>query len=150
MKQYISEKQINELSGEGKERLGEWWEPVRGDLCVHDYGGVCVITNNHTYELVAGYEPRPGVKVDVQIMKMPKKEFLPLLSIGQMIEFLDEHIDSSISSLAIDRGEHQWHVYALDSIPTKPGIGNGCPFVVPELCDALWEATKKILESETE
>lgn len=130
MKQHISSEDLEQLSEKGRERLREWWKPLAWHVIYAPdlYDGVLSSVADIPYGTL--------------------KDYYPLLSIGQMIEFLDEHIDSSISSLAIDRGEHQWHVYALDSIPIKPGIGNGRAVSTPELCDALWEATKQVLERE--
>lgn len=57
---------------------------------------------------------------------------IPLWNIGQMIEFLDE--DSKF--LCLLNSKDHWEVgYSVDH-PDWDGI---------ELCDALWEATKEVL-----
>jgi hypothetical protein len=138
MKQHIDQSQLDELSPEAKERLREWWKPVRGDLCYHERGGLCVVLNNYEYELVVGYEPNKIINVDVQIMRVKTKQFLPLLSIGQMIGFLDEH--SSNDMYLTQRGDGVlWQVY-IDNNDLK-SLYNG-----DTLCDALWSVCKGILE----
>ena len=64
---------------------------------------------------------------------------LPLLSIGQMIEFLDEH--------------KAW-ASSVEDCPGSPYVGGVTEWGVSlnywsptnELCDALWEAVKEVLE----
>ena len=70
---------------------------------------------------------------------LPPDEGLPLLSIGQMIEFLDEQEFLS----RIERDE-LWEV----QIPkTKNGVNYAwCGINKEELCDALWKACKEVLE----
>ncbi len=66
---------------------------------------------------------------------------LPLLSIGQMIEFLDEQSGEDISSYSERAGNvhtvgkpwHHWFTIHWDK-------------EYDELCDALWEAVKEISE----
>lgn len=107
MKQHISKEQIKELSDKGKERLREW--VIKSNLSRDDSKFIYYKFSNDTY----GY--------------------LPLLSIGQMIEFLGEDIHF------IRREETGWR------LDTKY-----CEYEdYEELCDALWEAVKQVLESPT-
>lgn len=58
------------------------------------------------------------------------------LSIGQMIEFLDEqYTNGNRFSLSIERGNNGWILWELGDEHKK-------------LCDALWEAVKQVLEEE--
>ena len=114
MKQHISTKQLNELSEKGKKRLKKWWKPETMMELVTD--GDKAIVGMYIPELEAN-----GIKV------------WPLLSIGQMIEFLDENS----KFLCILNCKDHWEVgYSIDH-PDWDGI---------ELCDALWMPTKEILE----
>lgn len=61
----------------------------------------------------------------------------PVRSIGQMVEYLDEHRDmNDFVPLAIDKGEFEWHVYSVSDKPSFRSV---------ELCDALWSAVKETL-----
>ena len=110
MKQHIQVKQLGRLSRKGRKRLAKWWTPEQGDW-------------------VAEYIKEPSYKcvnmctVGVDEREWHLKYSLPLLSIGQMIEFL---------------GEEWWH-YLFDEC-------DGLPLYTGELCDPLWEATKEVLE----
>jgi len=68
-------------------------------------------------------------------------KFIPLLSIGQMIEFLE------------DNKEGGWEIYNLpvqisnDKILGLFVVNNyGKYYRRPELCDAIWEAVKEVLK----
>lgn len=127
MKQHITIDQLNELSDKGKERLREWWKPSEGNL-------YAVKSKNSEY-----------VECLVLQAWIRGEESLPLLSIGQMIEFLD------------------WKDMQFYLVPTKGGRYNkdtrgrwgvqdgdyenaGKSFFAESLCDTLWEAVKEILE----
>lgn len=58
---------------------------------------------------------------------------MPLLSIGQMIEFLDEHRD--------ELDQPWWKQFFTWDYGTVDGYDG-------EFCDALWEAVKQVLEKE--
>ena len=59
-----------------------------------------------------------------------------LLCIGQMVEFLEEEFNTTMSS---------WQTW---TVTLDQGKFNKTEkrFVATELCDALWEATKEVLE----
>ena len=68
------------------------------------------------------------------------------LSIGQMIEFLNKdrpHGTLIMCTEDIDSNKHGWRV-VLQYTDTEV---RKYPFI-PELCDALWEAVKEVLENE--
>ena len=57
-----------------------------------------------------------------------------LPNIGQMIEFLDENYrKENLFVWAIDRSKDKWELYSQEHESV-------------ELCDALWEAVKEVLE----
>ena len=76
-------------------------------------------------------------KLDKWVFDKYPLEFIkqPLLSIGQMIEFLDEH-----DEIQIDRNHREPAHWIIES-PTNHDLF--CS--KEELCDALWEAVKEVL-----
>ena len=107
MKQHISPEQLEELSEKGNKKLRKWWKPKESDLysaCLE--GVVCEICDE-----VYGIEKAEYKKCD------------PLLSIGQMIEFLELY---QVHEALIDQNK----------------------MIIPkdELCDELWKAVKEVLE----
>lgn len=97
MKQHITVEQLNELSEKGRVALRRW--------------------------TLARFPETRGVYVEWVRTSPP----LPLLSIGQMIEFLDQYI--------------------LDEILSPNQVGECEGFIKKEkLCDTLWEAVKEVLE----
>ncbi len=118
MKQYITVKQLNELSEKGKERLKKW-----------------VIS--HSYN-IGGFKHCEGQWIEVKGIKKGIEEFkwpFPLLSIGQMIEFLDEQND----------GEYFDAMWANDKNNTRGHYRSFSWEYKEELCDCLWQAVKEIL-----
>ncbi|MNP52803.1 hypothetical protein D3C76_1472190 [compost metagenome] len=101
MKQRIAIDQLNELSEDQKDRLQGLWKPQRGDMFFNTQ-------NNFVLLAEAG---------DL----LSKKDCLPLLSIGQMIEILQEY----------DRFVDIWYI--------EKNV------FMPNLCDVLWDELKKIL-----
>lgn len=120
MKQHITLDQLNELSREAKSILHTWWTPRPGDLYKR-YGGVHVSTNKTVKAESAG--------------NGKTRKIYPLLSIGQMIEFLDEH----------NRGHEGTNI-----LPFVKEFNEECKYIevkpVSEWCDALWEVVKEVLE----
>lgn len=128
MKQHITIKQLNELSEKNKKKFREaFWKISDGDLLVYgDYKdrlGKEVIV--FKYGMIPADEDNFGYK---------------LLSIGQMIEFLDEkNYDWKNKLFAIENdlnGEpKRWITQHPRYFPFHS-----------EFCDALWESVKEILE----
>lgn len=112
MKQHITTKQLDELSEKGKKRLSKQLPKYKNPGGLPKKGLILTVSGYH------------------QIGE------LPLLSIGQMIEFLREHVSFAIymDLLVISKNEHI----------SKPGKEWHIAYV--ELCDALWEAVKEVLE----
>lgn len=124
MKQHITPEQLNELSEKGKERLRKLREPRNGDK-------------------MANYKNSKVGMIGVSYWLSPKrlkthKCFLPLLSIGQMIEFLDEHTDTDKYKTG-----KPW----LDLINIKFNMFSEHYNKDDELVDYLWESVKDILEA---
>ncbi len=136
MKQHITPAQLDELSPEGKEKLIEWWKPQDGDVYwtkaptrfPEEYLHINVAIY-HDRECCGGdfcdYSREDGLEI------IPSIDCLPLLSIGQMIEFLGD----------------EWNEKAQCFMVTNDGVvfpniycGNDC------LCDYLWSAVKQVLE----
>jgi len=99
MKQHITEKQLNELSEKGRIRYASWCDPRDG------------------LNWPAGRR-KDGT---------PFKFKLPLLTIGQLIEFLREKITVTIYMDILILGVHDKQIKYT------------------ELCDALWQAVKEVL-----
>lgn len=109
MKQHISIKQLNELSEKQKKVLLKLSKPIKFMFMVDDF----LLTKNGLYDI---------------------EEKLTLLSIGQMIEFLDGYVwdigyrkmNGELGYWTIDEGR----------------------IMQDELVDALWEAVKEVLKEE--
>lgn len=130
MKQHITSEQLNELSSEQKEKLTKWWKPEYGDWIKHIEEGCC--DEEHLYHEDNDEGGGVGNNYNHRIDD-PKLEYLPLLSIGQMIEFLDDQYKNGNKfSLSIERSVNGWFLYES---------GDDCL----ELCDALWSACKSII-----
>lgn len=112
MKQRIKIEQLNELSDEQKERLREWWNPSSGDAYYY-------VKINST-----GNVPWSNKTWENDDMK---KRTLPLLSIGQMIEFLDDQRQSAVP------------------VPITQIIPNINLIYTDHLCNALWGMVKQAL-----
>lgn len=71
-------------------------------------------------------------------------KYYPLLTIGQMIEFLDEHYRPAEITLRLHTGsESDGHRRRYDIFVEGPGEIEEDHL---ELCDALWAAVREILE----
>jgi hypothetical protein len=126
MKQRVTIGQINKLKDEQKERLRVWWNPVYGDF----------FSNGHWENIIQSAEDDSircvSTDNDGAYDYESKKECLPLLSIGQMIEIIEYKKPlKSISKARFDK----WIV----NIETST-LG-----YKDELCDSLWETVTRIL-----
>jgi hypothetical protein len=108
MKQNITIDQVKELSPSGLQKYREWVYKLK--LTKEEYEDIQKHDTGHD----------------------------PLLSIGQMIQFLDEKQDYQFH---IFRRTLDWKVIVNDMQYGKV-LGE-------ELCDSLWEAVKEVLESNT-
>jgi hypothetical protein len=124
MKQHITPKQFKQLSDEQQKKLIEWWTPQEGDQAVCQYGVFTVHKKDNADEMIwcdCGYS-------------LPPSDPFPLVSIGQMIQFIQEKkpLLKSISKARFDK----WIV----------NIETATLGYKDELCDALWEATTRVLK----
>lgn len=143
MKQFIAIEQLNELSDKAKGKLREWWEPKAGDWFYGTYGDRDVDNEYYDNFSIWILSPYPtdggfyGASLNEEEDAAPDKNALPLLSIGQMIEFLDTKVKPCYELRKIDL---MWLIdITLDKFYQSKDY---------ELCDALWEAIKYILEKE--
>lgn len=141
MKQHITIEQLDSLSKEGKKKLRKWWKPKDGDwvslnskkYLLADCCSLSVKTWGEIKDkwdkgmsgfILTRMNDEYGDYFDIH----KRNTILPLLSIGQMIEFLNEHSGQFIMS---EMG--QWGSDYFDFDWTG------------ELCDKLWEAVKEVL-----
>lgn len=139
MKQHITEKQLEELTDTQKEYLRSWaiTRAKAGDFWTvpnnGSYGGIILYDHNSPYETRTRnkvcYVDEGEVRTDR--FQMTDEDHngeypLPMLSIGQMIEFLSS---KEGDSLQID-------IYNFEGKPKANG---------KILCDALWEDVKAVL-----
>ena len=110
MKQHITIEQLNELSEEGKEKLLQYMEDK--DYLPH---GTQMMLHNEGYYL---------------------SQFL---SIGKMIEFLDEHTNEL--GMQFNDSSTYWSIWYGGE--QRIEYNNLLQY---ELCDALWEACQEVLE----
>lgn len=131
MKQHITIKQVDKLSVIEKEKLRKWWKPKEGDWAVNliDYSkpikelvGPSLVWNEEGILTIGRFD-----------LKDIKEDFLPILSIGQMIEFLGD----DLLEIKNDIENDSWCVHLHNTDICKPRNG---------LCDTLWEAVKEVLE----
>jgi len=117
MKQHINKDQLGELGNKQRQALRDWWKPSEGDW-VYTTAWADSETKN---DLVICMSSPAGM-----IWSALLKEGMPLLSIGQMIEFLE------------DSG-HWTHNKSMVSLNLREAS-------ITNICDTLWEAVKKELE----
>lgn len=130
MKQHITVDHLNELANDQKKLLWEWWRPQIGDMFVYDGpdGMIGPMGRIITHIFEDGlFCYGKGIDLPGEVYK---KNCLPLLSIGQCIEFLASDLSY------IDVKPHAWQV-AHEKAGDKTDT---------ELIDALWEAVKSQLK----
>lgn len=138
MKQHLSINDLNQLSEKGKIKLREWWKPEYGDFVAIKY----YFQRKYREKI---YIDELGYDLVDEVMGITdlNESALPLLSIGQLIQFLDEHNPSGKGFSKIDATKgtdglnYFWVVVQYDKY-----------YKELELCDSLWMAVKDILEKE--
>lgn len=146
MKQHITVEQTNELSDKGKKRLRAWWKQEEGDKC-YIFPRKLYGLEHKEWVHADTYNPRGrelfiGEKFDYEESVSARffdSDAHPLLSIGQMIQYLDEHISN------------KWFLHTQDKMlfwGYKSEEENSFDYSDGELCDALWSACKEILNKE--
>lgn len=137
MKQHISNKQLNELSKKGKEKLVEWYlnRIEFDDDIVHLWLPEEKMEHHGYWDEEREFE-KAGYLGKIRSYG---GEMLPLLSLGQMIEFLDERERYSFAKQ--NMSSHFLYYWTVRKTTEKQHISRR-----KELCDALWQAVKLILE----
>ena len=130
VKQRITIDQLNELTDEQKQRLREWWKPQGSDIYynTHFKTSNSIRVNEYT-NIEAG---------NIQNSLEGQNWLRPLLSIGQMIELLQDKVACFNMSNMFAR---------TDNSSIGLGVFKPKSFDIraDELCDALWETVKKLL-----
>lgn len=118
MKQHITSEQVDELTSKGKEGLRKWWHPTEGDWYIES--------------------DEPEILCHIECceddVNEAEAECLPLLSIGQMIEFLE---------LNKGRRNGWWDFLFMSYDETDSVFPKEYD---KELVDQLWEAVREVLE----
>ena len=141
MKQRIDTSQLQQLNPSQQEKLREWWNPKEGDFAIR----------NFIHEFIVAYKTN-----DNRLQNVAKDcgcsdccisygECLPLLSIGQCIELLQEISHKHLYEDIWMHTEHKpqkaggwgWKWYC--------GHGDYNQYDSEELIDALFETVKSIL-----
>jgi len=156
MKQHINKDQLAELSLGGQKKLHSWFiknqqagevyklfHPTDLDNEKPSVSMMCTdIENCPTIILNENYDP------ELEYPQHENWECLPLLSIGQMIEFLEYNgkLGQILHLLTWTGATAAWRVINEKGIPSEI---EGRPDF-KEICDALWEAVVAELENQTE
>lgn len=111
MKKRITIEQFKELTDEQRRRLREWWKPELGDAFAYEWHD----------------EILSDVLVKSRDTETVLDDAIILLSIGQMIEFLDDE-RQSVVPVPLGQIMPNYHLLYTDS-----------------LCDSLWSAVKQTL-----
>ncbi len=128
MKQHITTKQLNELSEKRKEKLREWWKPKEGDWVAYYEAGESPVPYKYKTLIIGN-----NLKLEKK-----RKNVCPLLSIGQMIEFLGDNKVKLFFTFNNDIGWAGGGTRYSSITLEKHGKD--------ELCDVLWEAVKEALK----
>jgi len=131
MKQRITPDQLLELTEEQQNKLRDLWEPCDGDF---------IYNKKHNHPEFLEVAPMPGCGDYLK----HRDKFLPLLSIGQMIEMLfycnltNKYYSTS---LIIDVNKYRPTIYCGN----KNYEAGDSECENDELCDAIWQAVKAVL-----
>jgi hypothetical protein len=120
MKQRITVEQLKGLTGAQQEILRKWYKAEEGDWFYRS-----------TVNDAGVYGGLDDWSFGEFTLTKPEIIDLPLLSIGQMIEFLSSGMEDTI----FHPRENVWQVNHMKKYGSQR----------PELCDALWETVKIVL-----
>jgi hypothetical protein len=131
MKQRISVEGLKSLTPSQQEKLREWWKPQEGDIVYwQKWGGVETVIIRETKILGL---PNYDLAFNDGYNSSNKSQLLPLLSIGQCIEILEDK-SLNLNNVFIDRKGWETVIWEQNK-----------SYRSEELIDALWEAVKSIL-----
>ena len=141
MKQNININQLNELSSKGKKRLRKWWEPSQGDFHVFNWNLDSRKPKDYGLDMVHDCG-------SVEARRENDDDSLPLLSIGQMIEFLyDNNIQivftSNDTAQVSTAPNGHFSLAYFDQSNPSPKLNENTR---NEVVDLFWEAVKEVLE----
>lgn len=129
MKQNITVEQLNDLSDKGKEKLRAWWKPQEGDRIIGPEGEF--VATYHDDDCCGG-DYCQYQREQCGLFQWSSDKVLPLISIGQMIEFLYEHHGNLWPRLGMFVFDDNKRIHCMTN----------------RLCDALYQACKEVLEKE--
>lgn len=150
MKQHITTIQLNELSDEGKGKLREWWKPRKGDRYINKFSKSRKriefwVLVPHAEECCGGDHCENHNNYELEV----SDDSLPLLSIGQMIEFLNDKCESFE---ILKNGEWNYDENEKDEVveykfgcTTKSHGGDREDSYGYDLCDVLFNMIKKMI-----
>lgn len=130
MHQYISYEAILELHPPKKELLLNWWNPAPGNRVYHLHKELSGFITHYCPETkTATFQSDEGIRFTT----INQSSLFPLLSIGQMIDFIaTEHHYVKLSAYS-------------DGLMCRVQGGSSYPRIATELCQALWEEVTQIL-----
>lgn len=129
LRQHITPQDLDQLTDLGKQKLREWWKPTPGDFFSGSWP--------YEHKKLVG-EDSDGYGSELMQVIENKDNYLPLLSIGQMIQFLDEHGNFGMSKCETqDPAVGVWELDSNDEWIVEAQN--------KELCDALWSACVEVL-----
>lgn len=123
MKQHITVEQLNELSEKSRKNLIKRFKFRKGDW-------IC-------WSHLKGFTGPELLNIEPAVNFENIYECYPLLSIGQMIEFLDDNDAYAFGKYLTGTNCRSWQV---KKVKVKQAISQRA-----NLCDALWQAVKEIL-----
>lgn len=130
MEKRITIEQLQELSDDQKKHLQESWKPRRGDTFYRSEGNLVLLVEAASDE---------GIESCDELIS--KQGCLPLLSIGQMIQLVE---DFAISKGAVWELKHDWYKYSV-TIRTDREDEPVMDVSDKDICNVLWMVTKQIL-----
>ena len=126
MKMRISVEQIRELTPEQQEKLREWWKPELYQPMI----------NSHGFEFYLEYLDEGYLK---EINSTDRGFCLPLLSIGQLLQLLQDNI----KDIRYDPDEENSIQIYKDGVWGRKS--HYVSLLNEDICNNLWQAVKEIL-----
>lgn len=135
MKRRITPEQLQELTPEQQQKLRDLWKFEVGDICTNeDCIEICIAEYLEGGEYTKYFSKEIRTADCGKIEMYDAEDCLPLLDIGQMIELLAHRL------VKIDYDGFTNNYYVQ--------VRNAATYGKPELCDALWNAVKFVLQEE--
>lgn len=138
MRQRLTVEQLHELNDVQKTRLREWWKPQLGDFYIFKYEGQYW----HEPFLIDGHD---GYH---KYMNEDGEDPIPLMSIGQMIEFLWEKTGAYHDNFQTGVEGPEKQTFVDWEFAREVAGATAFQTYQYEPCDALWDSVKFVLEGE--